>query len=165
VRGVLAPVLDDYAVGFNVLHGFSSATAVHDAADSDDDKPLIILYVGDWDPSGLCMSERDLPERIHRYGGHHIELRRIALTADQLDELPSFPASDKKNDKRYKWFVKNFGRRCWELDALDPNDLRARVKREIAALIEPRAWKRCVALDNAEQESLRTVLDSWKGAR
>jgi hypothetical protein len=29
VRGVLAPVLDEYAVGFRVMHGFSSATAVY----------------------------------------------------------------------------------------------------------------------------------------
>jgi hypothetical protein len=161
VRGVLAPVLNDYAVGFNVLHGFSSATAIHDAAQSDNVRPLIVLYVGDWDPSGLCMSERDLPERIERYGGDHIELRRIALTEDQLDGLPSFPASYKKKDKRYGWFVKNFGDRCWELDALDPNDLRNRVEQEIVALIEPDAWQRCAAVNAAEQESLRTILDGW----
>jgi hypothetical protein len=48
-----------------------------------------------------------------------------------LNGLPSFPAADKKTDRRYGWFVKNFGRHCWELDALDPRDLRARVKKEI----------------------------------
>ena len=42
--------------------------------------------------------------------------------------LPSFPASDKKKDPRYKWFVRNYGNRCWELDAMDPNDLRACVE-------------------------------------
>ena len=36
VRGVLQPVLDHYAVGFTVMHGFSSATAVHDAAEDND---------------------------------------------------------------------------------------------------------------------------------
>jgi hypothetical protein len=107
VRGVLAPVLDDYAVGFNVLHGFSSATAVHDAAQSDAERPLIVLYVGDWDPSGMWMSERDLPERLSRYGGDHIRLQRIAITRDQMRGLPSFSASDKGRDKRYNWFVKN----------------------------------------------------------
>jgi hypothetical protein len=164
VRGVLAPVLDEYAVGFNVLHGFSSATAIYDAAQSDNVRPLIVLYVGDWDPSGLCMSERDLPDRLARYGGNHITLKRIALTEDQLTGLPSFPAADKKDDKRFGWFVKNFGDRCWELDALDPNDLRERVEQEIKALIEPIAWQRCAIVNDAEQESLRTILDSW-GAR
>jgi hypothetical protein len=161
VRGVLAPVLDDYAVGFNVLHGFSSATTIYDAAQSENDRPLVVLYVGDWDPSGLCMSERDLPDRLARYGGDHISLQRIALTKDQLAGLPSFPAADKKDDKRFGWFVKNFGERCWELDALDPNDLRDRVEQEILSLIEPVAWKRCSVVNAAEQESLRTVLGSW----
>ena len=59
-----APVLDDYGLGFRVMHGFSSATVVHDIADDYDDRPLTALYVGDWDPSGLYMSERDLPDRL-----------------------------------------------------------------------------------------------------
>ena len=32
VRGVLLPVLDEYGVGFRVMHGFASATAVYDVA-------------------------------------------------------------------------------------------------------------------------------------
>ena len=161
IRGVLAPVLDDYAVGFNVLHGFGSATSIYDAAQSDNERPLVVLYVGDWDPSGMCMSERDLPERLARYGGDHITLKRIALTKDQLAGLPSFPAADKKADKRFDWFTRNFGDRCWELDALDPNDLRARVEMEIERLIEPVAWQRCAVVNRVEQESLRTILDNW----
>jgi hypothetical protein len=144
-----------------VLHGFSSATALYDAAQSDNGRPLIVLYVGDWDPSGMFMSERDLPERLARYGGNHIQLRRIAITRDQTRGVPSFPASDKNNDRRYRWFVENFGKRCWELDALDPNDLRAIVEREILALIEPIAWERCDVINRAEQESLRTIIGKW----
>jgi hypothetical protein len=75
--------------------------------------------------------------------------------------LPSFAASDKKKDPRYRWFVENFGQQCCELDAMDPNDLRARVETEILRLIEPVAWERCSTINMAEQESLRTVLDSW----
>ena len=88
-------MLDEYGVGFRVMHGFSSATAVYDVAQDDDGRPLIVLYVGDWDPSGLCMSEQDLPERLERYDGEHVDLQRIALTQDQLADLPSFPATDK----------------------------------------------------------------------
>jgi hypothetical protein len=165
VRGVLAPVLDEYAVGFNVLHGFSSATTIYNAAQSDNERPLIVLYVGDYDPSGLYMSEEDLPARLAKYDGDHIELTRIAITVEQLvEEMPPFPAADKKNDPRYKWFVANHGRHCWELDAMDPNDLRDCVEQAIIGLIEPVAWQRCEIVNKAEQESLRTVLDSW-GAR
>jgi hypothetical protein len=56
------------------------------------------------------------------------------------------------------------GRRCWELDAMDPNDLRARVEQEIAALIEPTAWQRCARINAAEHESLRGVLAAWRAA-
>jgi hypothetical protein len=72
VRGVLRPVLDQYGVGFRVVHGFASATIVHDVAEDDDGRNLIVLYVGDWDPSGLCMSDVDLPERLERYDGGHV---------------------------------------------------------------------------------------------
>src|SRR5262249_570341 len=112
VRGVLAPVLDRLGVAFRVVHGFSGASTVHDVAQDDDGRPLIILYVGDYDPSGLCMSEVDLPKRFAKYDGDHIVLKRIALCREHLVGLPSFPASDKKRDPRYRWVVRNFGQRC-----------------------------------------------------
>jgi hypothetical protein len=162
VRGVLQPVLDTYAVGFRVMHGFSSATVLHDVADDDDGRSLIVLYVGDFDPSGLYMSERDLPERIAGYGGDHVTLKRIALTREQVTNLPSFPATEKRKDTRYGWFrASNYGSRCWELDAMDPNDLRRCVEDAIVDLIEPEAWERCEVVNRAEQQSLRTVLEKW----
>jgi hypothetical protein len=158
VRGLLGPVVDHYAVGFLPVHGFTSATAAHDIAENDDGRNLIVLYVGDFDPSGLYMSEEDLPARFAKYDGDHIKLKRIALTVEQLRGLPSFPASDKRKDPRYNWFVRNHGHRCWELDAMDPNDLRDCVEREIQKLIEPIAWQRCEIVNKAEQESLRSIL-------
>jgi len=162
---VLAPILDEYGVGFRVLHGFNSATNMHDVADDYNDRPLIILYVGDYDPSGLYMSECDIPNRLAEYGGDHVVVKRVALLPEHLENLPSFPASDKKKDPRYKWFVANHGTRCWELDAMDPNDLRNLVEEAIKAEIEWVAWNRCAAVDKAERESLRHVLDSWKGCK
>jgi hypothetical protein len=93
VRGVLWPVLSRLGVGFRVMHGFSSATSIWDAANNgNDDRPLVALYIGDWDPSGMCMSEVDLPRRIAEYGGHHIEFRRIALSGSK----PSPPCSARR---------------------------------------------------------------------
>jgi len=161
VRGVLRPVLDHYAVGFLPVHGFSSATLAHDIAEDDDGRDLIVLYVGDFDPSGLYMSEEDLPSRFAKYDGDHIDLRRIALTVEQLEGLPFFPAADKRQDPRYKWFVANHGHHCWELDAMDPNDLRDCVEQAIIGLIEPVAWQRCEVVNKAELESLRSILAKW----
>jgi hypothetical protein len=158
-------VLDEYAVGFRVMHGFGSATVVHNISDDDDGRDLIALYVGDFDPSGLFMSEEDLPKRLDEYDGGHVTVRRIALTQEHVSDLPSFPATDKKKDPRYKWFVANHGKRCWEIDAMDPNDLRDCVRDAIMELIEPVAWKRCDRVNKAEQESLKAIIAKWPRAR
>ena len=171
VRGVLAPILDKYGVGFRVMHGFASATAVYDAAqEGDEGQPLVALYVGDYDPSGMFMSEEDLPTRLDQYGGEHVEFERVALTRIDTIGLQSFPAADKGpnkkgkgGDKRYKWFVERFGHECWELDAMDPNDLRERVEAAILANLDGDEWHRVSALNVAEQDSLRTFFNAWRG--
>jgi hypothetical protein len=161
VRGVLAPVLDKYGVGFRVMHGFTSATTAYDLSQDDDGRNLILLYVGDFDPSGMFMSEKDLPARFEKYDGDHIELKRIALVSEQTRELLSFPATDKIKDPRYKWFVPHYGDRCWELDAMDPNDLRNCVEAAIKELIEPVAWARCETVNTAEQASISDFFGKW----
>jgi len=162
VRGVLKLVLDKYAVGFRVMHGFSSATSVYEVAQTDNDRPLVALYVGDWDPSGLYMSESDLPDRLRQYGGDHVDLRRIALTGEQALPLQSFPATDKRKDPRYRWFTGRYGDQCWELDAMDPNDLRSCVERHIKGLIEPVDWERCETVFKQERASIHHVVKRWK---
>ena len=150
---VLEPVLAELGVGFRVMHGFASATAVWDAANNyNDGRPLIVLYVGDFDPSGMCMSEVDLPARIKEFGGDHIEFRRIALTEDHITSLQSFPASDKKDDKRYDWFVRTYGDRAFELDAMDPVVLRDLVKAEIEVLIDRPLWEEQERLQAREKK-------------
>jgi hypothetical protein len=166
VRGLLAPVLNEYGVGFRVMHGFAPATIVHEIAEAygESDRPFIPLYVGDWDPSGLYMSEVDLPERLARYGGETIEVERIALTLDDTrGGLPSFSVDEKRNDTRYAWFVQRHGRRCWELDAMNPNDLRARVEAAILGYIDEAIWQRSQRAEAAEVASLASVLDAWTG--
>jgi hypothetical protein len=162
VRGVLWPVLSRLGVGFRVMHGFSSATSVWDVSNNgNDDRPLVALYIGDWDPSGLCMSEHDLPERIREYGGDHIELKRIALTTEQTGLLPSFSVETKKKDPRYEWFKKTYGDKCWELDAMDPGQLRELVEAEINALIDRELWERQEAIQEREKQSIELHLRHW----
>jgi hypothetical protein len=148
------------------MHRYGSATAVYDAAQdsiADTRRKLTVLYVGDWDPSGLAMSAVDLPERIWRYGGE-VNLQRLAITAsDQQADLPSFSAFDKRKDPRYHWFTQNYGVRCWELDAMNPVDLRERVAAAIHDVIDVAAWERADVVERAERESLTSILNSWPG--
>jgi hypothetical protein len=163
VRGVLAPILDEFAVTFSVKHGFDSATSVNAVAEqtAGNDRPLVALYIGDWDPSGLCMSEKDLPQRLNKYGAN-VDLKRIALTFSDVyhGNLPSFPADTKSKDTRHQWFVKNYGNECWELDALPPPVLRERVRNAILSYIDVEAWNHCARIEAAERESLRSF--QWK---
>ena len=165
MRGMLAPVLQKYGVTFRVMHGFTSATSAYDVAQmiADESRRVVVLYAGDWDPSGLYMSEVDLPSRLREYGAAPEVFQRLALTAEDIGDpnLPSFSVRDKQKDPRFRWFASQYGARCWELDALSPVVLRDRVEAAIRSHIEWSAWERCLLAEAAETESLRDVLTTW----
>jgi hypothetical protein len=164
VRGTIAPVLREFGIAFRVMHGYASATAINQAAEDsrESDKAWLVFYVGDWDPSGLHMSEKDLPDRLREYGAD-IAVRRVALTDDDVvvGGLPSFATETKRGDPRWRWYRDRYGERCWELDALSPTILRDRLAAAIRAEIEREAWERCHLGEAAEQESLKVVLQKW----
>ena len=109
----------------------------------------------------MHMSEIDLPGRIDRYEGV-AEITRVALTRDDCtDDLPSFSVEDKRGDPRYPWFKQNHGSRCWELDAMNPNDLRDRLREEILSRIDQDAWEHCKIVETAERESLNSYIKAW----
>ena len=89
------------------------------------------------------------------------QMRRERCESESLS-AESRAATDKRKEPRYRWFRANYGDRCWELDAMDPNDLRDCVEQAIIELIEPVAWQRCETINKAEQESLRTILEKWR---
>jgi hypothetical protein len=81
----------------------NSATAAYDLAQRSQrhNRPLKVIYIGDFDPSGMHMSEVDLPERLARYGGN-AEITRIAIIRADFSDLPDFSANDnlKNNNRR-----------------------------------------------------------------
>jgi len=187
VEGTLRPVLEEYEVPFQVMHGYSGATPVMDAVQANlkRDQDTLILYVGDYDPSGMGMSQADLPRRLARYSSSDpsdkdwileqvqdmlnrsgIEIRRIALTKAHthlLGEAVRFPTSDKTNDTRCEWFEQNFGRWCWELDALSPNQLRECVKQAIHAELDHESWDRYIEVEKVERQAIADTCKAWAG--
>lgn len=165
VAGLLAPVLEEYGVTFRVQKGFGSFTSVRQAAEDSLDVPdhqnPVVLYIGDFDPSGLYMSEVDLPSRLARYGSKW-QFQRIAVLKEDTPHLPSFEAGTKSEDKRYPWFVENFGHKCWELDAIDPNDLRQRVREQIVTRLNLPLWEHAKEIEAVEVESMKSFHQSWK---
>ena len=107
------------------------------------------------------MSEVDLPTRLARYGGEQT-LKRIALLKADTRRLPHFDVATKTGDPRHRWFVESYGRRCWELDAMDPNDLRERVRKEIERHIDWSLWNRAIEIEEAEVESMKDFHNAWQ---
>jgi hypothetical protein len=170
MRGTLAPVLQDFGLTFRVMHGFTSATTAHDVAQliqDEGERSVLIFYVGDWDPSGMYMSEVDLPNRLAAYGAAPERFIRLALDAQDIADpaLPSFHADTKRKDPRHRSFVRHYGHRCWELDALSPVVLRDRLEAAIRAEIDWDAWRRCDRAERAETASLREVLTTWSNTK
>ncbi|AVP59051.1 hypothetical protein C7H73_08860 [Pulveribacter suum] len=166
VRGTVAPVLSKYGVTFRVMHGYGSATSIYGIAQEtlDSTKPMTVLYIGDHDPSGMQMSERDIPTRLARYGGT-AEIIRIALDASDVTadtKLPWFPVEDKVGDTRHDWFVENYGHRCWEVDALSPVVLRERLDAAIESMLDADAWNHAIDIEAAEIESMKSIMGTWK---
>lgn len=165
VQGVLDPVLNEFGVTFRVMKGFGSFTAVRRAAEDSNDVPLdrdaVVLYIGDRDPSGMYMSEVDLPQRLARYGSRW-SFQRIAVMEEDTSQLPSFDAADKDGDVRHRWYVENYGNKCWELDAIDPNDLRQRVREQIETRLDLLAWEHAKEIERAEVDSMQEFHRTWQ---
>jgi hypothetical protein len=111
-----------YGVAIVPLGGYSSQTYVDDVSDdlSGRDLPGVLIYAGDFDPSGMDIL-RDFEERC----GAFDDVVRIALNPDQIQEynLPVNPG--KMSDSRAAGFIRDYGQLVQvELEALDPNTLK-----------------------------------------
>lgn len=102
-------------------------------------KPTIVLYFGDFDPSGVDI-ERDLEDRLGRYGATEYKVKRIALTAEQIRQYNLPPMPVKRSDARAEGFLAEHGDKSVELDALDPNLLQETVEKAIRENINVRRW-------------------------
>jgi hypothetical protein len=81
----------------------------------------IALYVGDFDPSGTDI-ERNFARHL---GSYFAEVRRVALSWEQVEEHDLPPQLGKANDPRAKAFAAEHGRLVQvEADALPPDVLR-----------------------------------------
>lgn len=125
--------------------GFSSSTFANDfrdrvnAAVRHHQQRPIMLYFGDFDPSGVAMLE-ELEERLAtRFGlGDTVQYKRVALNLEDIEhyELPYSLDAIKKTDTRYKKFSASYGDIAVELDALHPAELERLAKNAIEAELD-----------------------------
>lgn len=146
--------------------GYSSYSYLRDASrriiQYADTKPTIVLHFADHDPSGLDMS-RDLEERLVRYSSSQVEVRRIALTYDQVQQYNLIPNPTKDTDTRCDDYKRYYGDECWELDAIEPNELVRICATAVEALIEDwDAWNELKMVQENENKQLRELLEKTR---
>ncbi len=126
------------------------------------DQTPIVFHLGDHDPSGVDMS-RDIADRINLFaeGVHKIEIKRIALTMDQIEEYNPPPNPAKTTDARYTKYQELHGDQSWELDALSPTTLSELIAQEMGEIIDQEKWDESVELRTEGRRLLKAVSDDW----
>jgi hypothetical protein len=169
-KDALSQICSRIAEGFNVKtcpsRGYSSYTYVKKAVDrirgDYQDKTVTILYFGDYDPSGVDI-ERDLGERLHRYGAGLVKVERMALTLAQIQkyQLPPFPA--KTTDPRLAKFIADTGGSdAVELDALEPDVLEKMILEAIQNHIDKGPWADRLQEISEGQAELKSKFETLK---
>ncbi len=159
LQGVFENPCSRYDVGLAPCKGYPSLTFLDDAAKRfeearDAGKEITILYFGDYDPSGEDIP-RSIKDNLARMGVN-VNVERIALNPDQIQEmnLPSVPP--KKTDSRTNGWT---GDGVVELDAVEPNTLREMCENAIADHFDSDLYDE---LNKQENKERRIYIDSLK---
>lgn len=156
ISSVLSPLAKKYQVVLAVNRGYSSASCMYEAAQrflEHQDKKKILLYLGDHDPSGLDM-DRDIKDRLAEFGAD-VEIIRIGLTFEQVQQysLPENPTKPK--DRRAKQYVETYGSSCWEVDALKPEVLQQLIEHNILRFLDLDKYRQVQEREQKELEELQ----------
>jgi len=172
LASVLEPVVVDFHVTLMVNRGYSSASAMRDAAGriaaacqptphAPRGRQAVVLYVGDHDPSGLDMI-RDVRERLFEFGvPASTTVRPIALTMAQIEQYQAPPNPAKLTDSRASEYVAEFGHESWEVDALPPNALDLIARQHIKAYIDRDAMTAVIAEEKQLLAKLQKFLKTF----
>jgi len=159
-------VADNYHINVYPTRGYGSYTYVKQMAQKcDGEKPTVILYFGDYDPSGRDI-QRDLNERLYRYYAENYEVKRVALTKQQIEEykLPPRPEDAEtieklKRDPRTARYGMEY---AVELDALEPPTLQEIIRKAIENSIEGDKWNKRLSQIREEKEKLKERLSKLR---
>jgi hypothetical protein len=142
----------DRGVPVLALGGYGSQTYVDEVvADvAQLDRPAVLLYAGDHDPSGEDI-DRDFVARTDCWD----EVRRVALTAEQVEQHGLPPQPGKELDSRARGFVERHGRLVQvELYALPPDVLRQLFVDAIAEFWDTTVYEQALQEEAADRHVL-----------
>jgi hypothetical protein len=109
---------------------------------------------------------RDNDERLNMfvdlpsdYG--EIEIRRIALNMDQVENFRLAPNPAKITDSRFNGYATLHGSESWELDALDPTVIDNLIRDELENVRDPDAWDRVESEETQAQRLMQSAANRW----
>ncbi len=164
LAGVIQPVADRYGVTFVALKGFGSLSI---AAESGAElrraeKPVVIYYFGDHDPSGWAVSQ-SIEAELQDHLGDALSFVRYGLDPADIAMYRLPTRAPKPGDGRLAAFVEAFGSPdCVELDALPPDVLTGWVKDVIEHHIDRESWERVQLAEVAQRSSLAGFIATFE---
>ena len=98
---------------------------------------------------------KDVERRIALYAGEPVEVRRIALTMDQVRTYRPPLNFAKEKDANAGKYRREFGTdECWELDALAPDVITALIRDEVEQMIDAKRWAAAARRERRNQKVL-----------
>lgn len=161
---IIEDVADPYCLRVVTRRGYNSVTAEADyyrrAQEAiDKGRKPVVLYFGDFDPSGKDMLRASLRTLEEHMGLKQIEVITAALTEDQVQDLPPKPEAAKKRDPRYKGYVSQYGTSAWELEALHPRDLQRIAKEAIENTLDMEMFQTELEREQLDKNKLNGFRD------
>lgn len=163
--GVIEGVCQNLDVPFFSCRGYTSQSEMWASAQrlqqyAYSGQTPIIFHFGDHDPSGIDMS-RDIMDRLNMFMSDEMEVKRLALNMDQIQEYSPPPNFAKITDTRAKAYIREFGTESWELDALSPTTLANLIEDEIRSLIDEDALKKTEHEQNTGRKTLEKISSDY----
>lgn len=119
----------------------------------------IILHLGDHDPSGIDMT-RDIQERLNLFDAD-VNVERIALQMEQVEELKLPPNPAKLTDSRCGDYIRRFGDSSWELDALTPQYIDALIEKHIKEFVDVDKFNEVARKEESQKDELNLIKDNY----
>ncbi|MBQ3730015.1 MAG: hypothetical protein II903_11000 [Spirochaetales bacterium] len=122
----------------------------------------VIIHLGDHDPSGIDMT-RDIQERLTLFGAD-VEVKRIALTMQQIKKYNPPPNPAKITDSRCGAYIDKYGTESWELDALEPRVITDLINGSVKALMDKNLYYEAEAEEWKGKCELQMLCENYADA-
>ena len=104
---------------------------------------------------------RDILDRLALFSGG-VEVKRLALNMEQIDEYQPPPNPAKTTDSRYLGYIDLYGEESWELDALEPAVMSSLIEDAVLALRDDAIYQEMIEQETEEKRLLAAISRDWE---